>query len=379
MDSAVDPNARFITPTGLPLGIICVSLVLVFFSILTTCLRTYSRLRDAVLGLDDALAIAGTILYTADVGLACYACWAGLGYRDAQLNAWQSETAMKFYIIWILVYVGALALVKSSACVSIYRISVATTGFRVAVWCLLFVLWASFFVTFVGTLLYCRPVQAIWDVSLLLSGEGTCAPASTFIALGQVATGTTIATDLGLVVVPALLLRRTQMKTQAKMQAFFLLSFASIASIITMVRIPYVNRFASPTDLKFWVAHIMLCSDIETGIGCIATSVPSIRRLFRSNPSASSTQNSNPARNSMWTFGSRSTNKLPGDRFNNPTDQGFSLATVHARPADDSWQRLDGDSDSGNLLPGDSAKGIRAEYAYEVEVERESVARERRL
>lgn len=167
-------------------------------------------------------------MYTADVGLACYACWAGLGYRDAQLNAWQSERAMEFYIIWILVYVGALALVKSSACVSIYRISVATTGFRIAVWCLLFVLWASFFVTFVGTLLYCRPVQAIWNIDLILNGEGHCAPASTFIALGQVATGTTIATDLGLVVVPAILLRRTQMKTQAKVQAFFLLSFASM-------------------------------------------------------------------------------------------------------------------------------------------------------
>lgn len=63
MDSTVDPNARFITPTGLPLAIVCVSLVLVFSSILTTGLRTCSRLRDAVLGLDDGLAIAGTVRF----------------------------------------------------------------------------------------------------------------------------------------------------------------------------------------------------------------------------------------------------------------------------------------------------------------------------
>jgi len=129
------------------------------------------------------------------------------------------------------------------------------------------------------------------------------------------------------------------------------------------------------TIFAVWVAHIMLCSDIETGVGCIATSIPSLRRLFRRNISAASTQKSNTARNSLWTFGSRSANKAPGDRFHNPTDQGFSLATVHARPADDSWQRLqDGDSDSGNLLPGDNPKSIRADYAYAVEIERETTS-----
>ena len=48
---------------------------------------------------------------------------------------------------------------------------------------------------------------------------------------------------------------------------------------------------------------------------------------------------------------------------------------MHARPADDSWQRLqDGDSDSGNLLPGDNPKSIRADYAYAVEIERETTS-----
>ena len=125
-------------------------------------------------------------------------------------------------------YVVGLAMVKSSICITIQRIASTRTALINTVWVLLAVTWASFFVTFLGTLLYCRPVAAIWTPTLILSGEGTCAPVDTFIIIGHVATVSTIATDLALVVVPAVMLWNTQMKRQAKIQAFGLLSFASM-------------------------------------------------------------------------------------------------------------------------------------------------------
>lgn len=99
---------------------------------------------------------------------------------------------------------------------------------RITVYVLLAITWASFLITFIGTLTYCRPVNAIWTIELLLSGEGTCAPVDTFVIIGHVATVSTILTDLALVVVPAVILWNTQMKKQAKLQAFGLLSFASV-------------------------------------------------------------------------------------------------------------------------------------------------------
>lgn len=169
---------------------------------------------------------------------------------DKDLNAWQRSEALKYYIIWILMYVVALALVKSSICITIQRIASTKKELVYTVWALLAVTWSSFLVTFLGTLLYCRPVRATWTTSLILSGEGTCAPVETLVIIGHVATVSTIATDLALVVVPAVMLWNTQMKRQAKIQAFGLLSFASIASIITMVRIPYVNKFEGMVDLQ---------------------------------------------------------------------------------------------------------------------------------
>ena len=57
----VDPGARIIQPVGLPLGIITVSSIFLFFSILFTGIRTYVRYQDRVLGWDDWLMVGGTV------------------------------------------------------------------------------------------------------------------------------------------------------------------------------------------------------------------------------------------------------------------------------------------------------------------------------
>ncbi|KAF2829888.1 cytochrome P450 [Ophiobolus disseminans] len=278
---AVDPTVRTSPTDGLPLAIVALSTIFLSLSVITVALRTYIRLKKGTFGIDDGFMIVGCVMYTVATALAIHGAFVGLGRLDVDLNPWQQSEAMKYYIIWILHYVLALATVKSSICITIMRIASTRINLRIAVYVLLAITWASFFITFIGTLLYCRPVRTIWTPQLILSGEGTCAPLATFVIIGHTATVSTIVTDLALVVLPAIMLWNTQMKRQAKLQAFGLLSFASVASIITMVRIPYVNKFEGMVDLPFWVAHTLLCSNIETGIGCIASSVPSLRHYFR--------------------------------------------------------------------------------------------------
>ncbi|KAH6638159.1 hypothetical protein C7974DRAFT_432869 [Boeremia exigua] len=372
----VDPEARLITPDGFPLTIIVTSCVFLGLSILAVSLRTYVRLAKGTFGYDDAIIGCGTAVYTAVTGLSIYGCLVGLGRLEKDLNAWQYSEAMKYYIIWILMYVVGLAMVKSSICITIQRIASTKKALVYSVWVLLAVTWMSFLITFLGTLLYCRPVRAIWTPTLILSGEGSCAPVDTFVIIGHVATVSTIATDLALVVVPAVMLWNTQMKRQAKFQAFGLLSFASIASVITMVRIPYVNKFEKMTDLQFWVAHTMLCSNIETGIGCIASSVPSLRHFFRRGNDGSSGPSNNKRSGTgtqLVTVGGSRQQKRLRDSFRNPTDIGFSLSTVHHGRADDQWERLDGDSDKSDA-PIDP-KRIYAERSYAVDIESDSEAR----
>lgn len=168
------------------------------------------------------------VVYVPSVGLTIYGCLVGLGTLQEKLNMWMFSEALKIYIIWILIYVVALALVKSSVCLTIQRIITTNNALRITVWVLLGVTWASFMITFIGTLLYCQPVEAIWTPTMILSGEGKCSSVDVLIAIGHVATSSAIVTDLALVVVPAIILWGTQMKTQTKLQVFGLLSFASV-------------------------------------------------------------------------------------------------------------------------------------------------------
>jgi hypothetical protein len=167
-------------------------------------------------------------LFMVVVGLSSYGHFVGLGRKEEDLNEWQWMNALKYYIIWILMYVVALGLVKSSVCLTILRIASTKRPLRLTVWVLLGVTWCSFLITFSGTLLYCQPVRAIWSPRLIQSGEGHCAPTEIFIVIAHTATVSTIVTDLALVIVPAMLLWETQMKRQAKLQAWALLSFASV-------------------------------------------------------------------------------------------------------------------------------------------------------
>jgi hypothetical protein len=59
--NAVDPAARLIVPTGLPLAIIIISSIFFAVSIVTVTLRTFIRLRRGLFGWEDAFMALGTV------------------------------------------------------------------------------------------------------------------------------------------------------------------------------------------------------------------------------------------------------------------------------------------------------------------------------
>lgn len=160
------------------------------------------------------------------------------------------------------------------------------------------------------------------------------------------------------------------------------------ASIITIVRIPFVNKFESQMDLPckrepesqyeleidtntVWVSHIVLCSNIETGIGCFASSIPSLRHIFQRelNNSSNNTRNRHVSSGSKFlTAGDISRQPRRGSSFCNPTDIGFSLSTVHHGRNEDTWERLPDESSDKSDAPI-NLKSIYAKRSYAIDVE----------
>lgn len=313
-----------------------------------------------------------------------HAACVGVGTADARLNGWLAAQAMKYFTIWILVYVVGLALIKSSICTTIWRIASVRRGMAAAVCCLFGLVWASFVVTFVGMLLYCDPIRANWETRLVLEGKARCGTVAAMIGISHTATVTTILTDIGCAVLPGMLLWKTQMKAQAKFEVFALMSVASMVSISTIARAPFITRYEDPDDnLKYYIGYIVLFSNIESGIGCVATSLPAIRRLYmrlaNKENSVDGSEDATPPKGSaaktLVTIGGG------GSAFNSRARlaRGVSLVTVQAKGGSDGdWEQFnDGEEDEMPLSPSRAGKkgtsrplkGIRADYTYSVELE----------
>lgn len=162
------------------------------------------------------------IIYAVDVGLACHGATVGLGSLNKDLNTYMQVQGIKYLMIWMIIYVVGLAVIKSSICVTLLRIASTNNAYRISIFTLLGLTWASFLVTFIGILLYCKPISANW------TGQGTCASSQTMIALSYTSTACTIATDMSCAVLPGVMLWNTQMQLSKKWSVMVLLSFGSM-------------------------------------------------------------------------------------------------------------------------------------------------------
>ncbi|TGO14736.1 hypothetical protein BTUL_0049g00450 [Botrytis tulipae] len=362
-----DVDATILPLEGLPLAIFAVSLVCLCISTITIAVRTYVRINDNAFGWDDKLIVLGLIVYVVDVALACHGTRVGLGSHNSRLNAFFSVQGTKYLMLWMMLYVLGLAIIKSSICVTLLRIASAHKMYRFFVLSLLGLTIATFLVTLIGILLLCRPVSANWDTSLVAEGKGTCSGMGTMIALSYTSTACTIVTDLACAVFPGVMLYRTQMPLGRKIQVGLLLSFASVQSALQVIQqSSFGNNAYKSLD---YTGFIVLLSNIETAIGCVASSIPTVGRFFMRNSAAKKSASEPDGPKDLVTFGSApisARHNTKGRVFRNPTDTGTTFATVHAH-GDGDWSRLhDGDSDHNPDL--DTREGVRADYTYQVQL-----------
>ncbi|QPC57832.1 hypothetical protein HYE67_000063 [Fusarium culmorum] len=70
------------------------------------------------------------------------------------------------------------------------------------------------------------------------------------------------------------------MKKATKISISVVLGLAALASIFTIIRLPYLKLLSNRQDYIYYVAYIFLWSMLETGFGIIAGSLHSLRKLI---------------------------------------------------------------------------------------------------
>ncbi|KAF4456202.1 hypothetical protein F53441_1620 [Fusarium austroafricanum] len=122
------------------------------------------------------------------------------------------------------------------------------------------------------------------------------------------------------------------MRRATKVSVSIILGLAALASLCTIIRLPYLKAFSQPHSYLYNVAHIILWSTTESGIGIVAGSLPSLRKLVSSRFHFDSSMGSSPAHITPFSGTGRAV----------ITFQSVSaVRRTHRGEGGDNWEQLD--------------------------------------
>ncbi|KAK7413909.1 hypothetical protein QQX98_007176 [Neonectria punicea] len=264
-----------VEPHGLAMAQLVCSIIFGILSTITIFLRSLVRLRHHVFGMDDGLMVTGYVLFSCLVGISCQATYYGMGIRDNELPEGILPYGRKFVWLFQIFYCAALVFVKASICVTLLRIAIVPTH-RIIAWLTLFMAIASALIVFISLFVLCRPLQATWN------GGGTCAAPATLAVLSYFVSASSLVTDIVCAVLPGFMLYKAQMKLGTKISISLVLGLGAIASIATIIRMPYIKFYFNPEkDYLYRVCNVALWCVFETGIGIVAGCLPPLRKLLK--------------------------------------------------------------------------------------------------
>lgn len=241
----VDPTAQYLEPRGFGVSILVVNLIFLALAVVFVGVRACVRSMDKKFCVDDGFMIAGTIAYAGQIGLSSWACFTGLGAPDSQHNELMLSETKEIYVVWVIVYNFALALIKSAICLTMARIFAYQAKYvRATALSLIAITWAAFIIALVGILAGCQPISANWS-----NATGKCTGKLTFAVVTYIITATALFTDVAIVVLNISVLWKTMMPWSAKIQVFSFMSFASLASIFSIVRTVFLTDLSDITTL----------------------------------------------------------------------------------------------------------------------------------
>ncbi|KAK8043630.1 hypothetical protein PG993_006060 [Apiospora rasikravindrae] len=262
-----------------------------FFTILFVGSRLYFRRREKNLGWDDLLLASGLILYLGFTAACGYGTFAGIGAQieitdsGSKLYPEESESLGLTFFIAMILYSSVLVCIKSAVCILFLRIAGSIRSYRTCIYGILGVTVVGFVVTEAGTMGQCRPIEANWSKSVHLTAD--CASQDTLVIIASFSTITTVMTDWLCALFPVYMLWRTSMPVRKKLAAGVVLGLGALASICTLLRIPYIidynallaghSKNGKPYDL----GGLLLWSVLECGIGLIATALPPIWHAYQ--------------------------------------------------------------------------------------------------
>lgn len=178
-------------------------------------------------------------------------------------------------IYWLNVtYLLAIGFIKASICSTLLRINKGSSqrGVNWALWLIMVAIILSTLGELITFLVRCDP-------------SGGCKDSNQTIAILQwIGVAVFIALDIALAIVPIFIIRGLKMKKSLKLSTGLILGLGGIACLGAILRIPSQIEAVGKDgkDELYKIGSFVLWSEIETGLGIIASCLPMMRKLLRS-------------------------------------------------------------------------------------------------
>ncbi|KAH8654192.1 hypothetical protein BGZ61DRAFT_594821 [Ilyonectria robusta] len=264
-----------VKPGGLAAAILGVTIAFSVLCIVVVGLRVGARVSTGVFGLEDWLMCVGFALNMVHNGIVIWGTFTGIGTYDSKLNTAMMIEGAKSIVFWQIFYISGSVFIKASICATLARIA-TQRRYIYTLWGLVAVSVIATLVAISAVLVRCKPVAASWNPAL-----GTCIDQSIIIALTYAVSVINIVTDWAVAVIPVFILWNLQMRKTLKKMIALVLGLGVLASIATIIRMPYSSVYSHTTDLLHDIGNIILWTVVECDLGIIAGSMPMLRTYIR--------------------------------------------------------------------------------------------------
>lgn len=151
---------------------------------------------------------------------------------------------------------------------------------RQAIYIMVMIHIATTIACFIGLMALCRPYSANWRHFYNFPDypkEGSCFDGTTIKVLVYMLTAITSISDLVCVIIPAILFWKSSMDRQKKIMAWLLLSLGLLATVATLIRLPFTSYWVERRDRVWGLGMATLCCCLEIFFGVLAGSASAIK------------------------------------------------------------------------------------------------------
>ena len=178
-------------------------------------------------------------------------------------------------MVWVsaIFYNSSLGFIKLSVLTLYARLG--DRNLRKMSYVMMVVVSCSTMANFLVCIFECSPIPAAWDTSIT---HKKCVDIDAFYLANS---GTNIATDLLTYFLPLKTVRNLQMPRKQKIAVGVMLCLGLVACVSSIVRVTFIPKMLVSTDTTYVIANPFSMSIVESCIGIVAASIPSMKPLAK--------------------------------------------------------------------------------------------------